>query len=259
MLASIVLMTVDHRQHHLQDIREGLSVLLSPLQYAVSLPARLGEWAAESLAFRSSLLEENRQLREEHLLLRGRQQRFEALEAENRRLRALLQSSQRVADRMLVGELLAVDVDPFKRQAILNKGRADGVFDGHPLLDANGVVGQIIHITPHTSTAMLLTDPGSAIPVQINRTGMRAIAVGSGAPDTLDIPFIPNNDDVQEGDLLVTSGLGGRFPAGYPVARITTFELDPTRPYARVSATPAADLENIREVLLVWPNGVAGP
>jgi len=254
-------MTVDHRQHPMESIRAGLSLLLSPLQYAVSLPLRFGEWASESLATREALLQENTRLREEHLLLRARLQKFDAMQMENRRLRALLQSSQKVAERMLVGELLAVDLDPFKRQALLNKGSSEGVFEGHPLLDAQGVVGQVIHVTPYTSTAMLLTDPGHAIPVQINRTGMRAIALGTGAPDVLDLPHIPNNADVREGDLLVTSGLGQRFPTGYPVARIVTFEPDTTQPYARVTAVPTAELENIREVLLVWPpeRGEDGP
>lgn len=253
LVASVVLMTVDHREKHLETIRAGLSVLLSPLQYVANLPRDITDWTNEALAARSHLLQENRRLRAEQLTLKARLLRFASMESENARLRQLLHSSRKVTERTLIGELLAVDFDPFKRQALVNKGSSDGVYDGHPLLDAHGVVGQVIHVAPNTSTIMLITDPSHAIPVQINRNGLRAIALGTGAADELEIPNIPNNADVKVGDLLVTSGLGQRFPRGYPVARIASFEKDPTQAYARIVATPTAALEGIREVLLVWP------
>lgn len=256
-LVSILLMTVDHRERHLESIRAGLSMALYPLHYLVSLPAMAGNWASEALATRTHLVRENDRLRTEHLLLEARLQKYSALESENVRLRDLLQSSQKVAERVLIAELLSVDLDPFKRQVLLNKGTGSGVFEGHPLIDANGVMGQVIHVTPLSSTAMLLTDPSHAVPVQVNRNGMRAIALGTGEPDLLELPHIPNNADIQVGDLLVTSGLGRRFPPGYPVATITVVEKDPTQPYAGVQARPTADLERIREALLVWPNTIA--
>ncbi len=252
-LVSVLLMTVDHRQQHLETIRAGISVALYPLQYLVNLPMAVGNWASESLATRTRLLEENGLLRRRQLEMELRLQKFAALEAENSRLRAMLQSSRKVAERVLVTELLAIDLDPFKRQVLLNKGTVDGVFEGHPLLDAQGVMGQVIHVSPLTSTAMLLTDPSHAIPVQVNRNGLRAIALGTGEADRLEIPHVPNNADITVGDLLVTSGLGQRFPAGYPVARIADVQKDPTQPYSQVIATPTAELERVREVLLVWP------
>ncbi len=245
-------MTVDHRQNHLEAIRAGLSVVVSPLQYLANLPAQAANWASESLATHTRLVDENRTLKQKQLLLEAKLQKFDALESENARLRELMHSPKKVAERMLIGELLAVDLDPFKRTVLLNKGRRDGVYEGQPLLDARGVMGQVIHTSSWTSTAMLITDPSHAIPVQINRNGLRAIALGTGGADVLEVPHIPNNADVHEGDLLVTSGLGQRFPPGYPVAWIKRVEKDLSAPYARITAEPTADLEKIREVLLVW-------
>lgn len=253
-LVSAILMTVDHRERHLEAIRAGISIALYPLHYLVSLPAAAGNWASEALATRTHLVRENERLRTEHLLLEARLQKYAAMQSENGRLRDLLQSSRNVAERVLIAELLAVDLDPFKRQVLLNKGSDDGVYEGHPLIDAKGVMGQVIHVNPISSIAMLLTDPSHALPVQLNRNGLRAIALGTGEPDLLELPHIPNNADVAVGDLLVTSGLGQRFPPGYPAATITVVEKDPTQPYATVQARPTADLERIREALLVWPN-----
>jgi len=245
-------MTMDHRQHHLDNIRAGLALVVYPLQYIVSLPAAIGNWANESLSTRNNLIEENRQLRERQLLLDVRLQKLYALEAENTHLRELLNSSSKVGEHVLIGELLAVDQDPFQRRVVINKGTNDGVFEGQPLLDAFGVMGQIIQVNAISSTGLLITDPNHATPVQVNRNGLRAIALGIGEGDRLEVPHIPNNADIQVGDLLITSGLGQRFPPGYPVATITEIEKDPTQPYARVMAEPAAHLERSREVLLVW-------
>jgi len=254
LLLSLLLMTLDHRYHYLQGVRSSLATLLYPLQYLVSVPVQLGGWVDDTLSSRDQLLAENRALRGEQYRLQIRLQRFEALEVENRRLRALLQSLPRTPERMVIGELLAVDFDPLRRQVLINKGSRDDVFEGHPLIDAAGVVGQVIRVTPFNSTALLLTDPNHATPVQVNRTGMRAVALGTGAADLLELPHIPNNTDLTVGDLLVTSGLGQRFPTGYPVARIEQFEPQLSQPYARVTARTTADLEQIREVLLIWPN-----
>ena len=252
-LASIALMTLDHRRHTLEGIRSTLSVVVYPMQYLVNLPFSIGDWASESLASRTRLLKENSELRARELEAEFKLQKLAALERENDRLRALLQSSSRRWERVLIAELVSVDFDPFKHQILLNKGSMDDVFEGHPLLDASGVMGQVIHVSPLTSTAMLITDPSHAIPVQVNRNGLRAIAVGTGETTQLDIPHIPNNANIEEGDLLVTSGLGLRFPPGYPVARVSRIIRDPTEPFATITATPLAHLDRAREVLLVWP------
>ncbi len=252
-LLSVVLMTLDHRQQHLNTVRAVLDLAVTPLQYLVSLPAEAGRSLDEALASRQRLLEENADLRARALLLEARLQKLAALEAENRRLRELLDASFKVGERVLIAELLAVDLEPFSQQVVLDKGGLRGVYVGQPLLDAHGVLGQVVSVSPLTSRAMLITDPSHAVPVRVNRNGLRAVAVGTGSPDRLEVPHLPNNADVRPGDLLVTSGLGGRFPAGYPVATVEQVERDPTRPFARVLARPTAHVERSQEVLLVWP------
>lgn len=255
-ILSLVTMTLDHRQQYLDSVRSALSTAIHPLRLAINLPFAFGDWASETLASRQSLLDENRQLKEKQLELEFRLQRLATLETENTRLRELMRSSSKVSEHILIAELLAVDFDPFKRQSTINRGANDGVYEGQPVLDARGVMGQVIHVAPYTSTLMLITDPSHAIPVQVNRNGLRAIAQGNGSANVLDIPHIPNNADIRVGDLLITSGLGQRFPRGYPVATVTTVTPDPSAPYARITATPSADLEYIHEVLLVWPEGL---
>ncbi len=257
---SLVLMTVDHRQHHLDSVRAALSVAVYPLQWLVDLPVSTGEWFRESLATRRDLQEENASLRTQQLVLNTQLQKLESLEAENMRLRALLDSSFQVGKRpMLIAELLSVDMDPYRHQVEINKGSLDRLYEGQPLLDSRGIMGQLIHVGPFSATAMLITDPSHAIPVQINRTGLRTIALGTGSIDRLDLPHIPTNADVRVGDLLVSSGLGGRFPPGYPVAEVVSVEQDPGNTFSKVVARPRANLDRSREVLLVWPPDMAAP
>lgn len=256
---SLILMTVDHRQHHLESVRSALSLLVSPLQYLLSVPIGAGEWVSESLTSRKALQEENAELRQRELLQSVRLQKLAALEAENARLRVLLDSSLKVGERVLVAELLEVDLDPFSQEIVINKGSHHGAEIGQAIVDAGGVMGQVVHVAPFTSIAMLITDPSHAIPVVVNRNGLRAIALGTGSADRLDIPHLPLTADIQEGDLLVTSGLGGRFPPGYPVAKVDKVERNPVQSFAQVTARPTARLEQSREVLLVWtaPTGEA--
>lgn len=254
-ILSVVLMVLDHRQNHLEFIRSGLSIFVYPLQYLVNIPVSAGSWMGESLSTRSELLKENEELRMQSVLLKTQLQKLSAVEAENLRLRELLQSSRRVGERVLIAEMLAVDLDPFSRQIVIDKGSTFNVYDGQPILDADGVMGQVVHVGPMSSTAMLITDPNHAIPVEVNRNGLRAIAMGIGASGYLDLPNIPINADIEVGDLLVTSGLGGRFPRGYPVGKVMAVQKDPAQPYATVTAQPSAKLDRSREVLLVWPEG----
>ena len=253
-------MTIDHRQHHLDSVRSFLSVVVYPLQWLVDLPDTSSEWFRESLSTRRELQEENASLRTQQLMLNTQLQKLESLEAENRRLRALLDSSFQVGNRhMLIAGLLSVDMDPYRHQIEINKGSLDHLFKGQPLLDSQGVMGQLIHVGPLTATAMLITDPGHAIPVQINRTGLRTIALGTGSIDRLELPHIPTNADVRVGDLLISSGLGGRFPPGYPVAEVIDVEQDPGNTFSEVIARPRAHLDRSREVLLVWPPELPNP
>jgi rod shape-determining protein MreC len=251
---SIALMMMDHRQNHVDSLRAGLSVLVYPLQLAIEMPRSVSEWFRESLATRRQLQEENVSLRTQLLMLKARGQKLQALETENIRLRELLDSSFKIGERVLVAELMSVDLDPYKHQVLINKGELDKIYPGQPILDADGVMGQVVHVGPYTSTAVLITDTSHALPVQVNRNGIRTIALGSGTINRLELPYIPNNADIQPGDLLVTSGLGGRFPPGYPVAIVQFVQHDPGRSFAAVIATPSAKLNRSREILLVWPD-----
>jgi len=252
-LVSIVLMTVDHRQNQLESVRSALSTVVYPLQYAVNLPVKAGRWISEALATRKMLLDENSRLREQHLLLSSKLQRYSVLEEENKRLRELLDSSMQLSERVLVAELVEVELEPFRQQVIINKGKRDGVYNGQPVVDASGIMGQVIHVGPFSSTVLLITDPNHALPVQVNRNGLRAIAVGTGRDDRLMLENLPTNSDIRAGDLIVSSGLGRRFPRGYPVGKVASVTLEPGEPFANVVVTPSARLNQSMEVLLVWP------
>ena len=247
-------MTFDHRFHQLESVRDVLSTAIYPLQYAIQLPFDAGRRLARNLASHNALLEENSRLRQKQLFINAQLQKLAALETENRRLRLLLESSVNIRERVLIAELLTVDFDPYRHQILLNKGTYHGAHVGQPLVDQQGVIGQIIHANTLTSTAILITDPNHALPVQINRNGLRTLALGTGNFQELELPHIPNNEDVQVGDLLVTSGLGGRFPRGYPVAVVTKVEFDRGSPFAHIIARPTTQLDRSREVLLIVSN-----
>ncbi len=247
-------MTMDHRWHYVDTVRSTMSAILYPLQVMVDLSTSPFRSISHYFTSKAALIEQVETLRIRQMLLETQLQRMVTLEAENRRLRRLLHSSMETRQETRVAEIIAVDLDPFSRQVVINKGSNDDVFPGQPLFDANGVMGQVIHVGPFSSTALLITAPSHATPVEVNRNGLRAIAMGTGAPNRLNLPFIPNNADIRVGDILVTSGLGGRFPPGHPVATVSRVENLPSRPYALVEATPTANLDGIREVLLVWTN-----
>ncbi len=251
-MLSVALIALDKQGQYLPEIRRTLAAGLYPLEVAVSAPVAGARWLRRTLASRRTLLAENYRLRDDILLQDARLQRFAALEAENARLRALLKSTAKVGDDVVIAEILSVDMDPVRHRIVLNKGSRDGAYVGQALIDAQGIVGQITRDQVFTSEAVLITDPDHAVPVEFVRTGQRTIAMGTGEFDRLSLPFLTRNADVQPGDLLVTSGLGGTFPGGYPVASVA--EVDSTRgdAFLEVSAEPAAALERIREVLLVF-------
>lgn len=245
-------MVVDRRTPYLESVRDILSFAVYPVQLAVDTPPRAWRWAAESLAERAALLEENRRLKRELLHTNARLQRLAALESENARLRELLDSTAQVTDRVLVAEILAVDLDPYRQRFNINRGSLDGAYVGQALLDANGVVGQLVDVAPLTAEAVLITDADHAVPVIVNRNGLRTIAVGTGDTARLRLPYLTNSADIEVGDLLLSSGLGGVFPAGYPVGRVIEVRRRPGQSFADVIAEPAAALDRDREVLLVW-------
>lgn len=251
-VVSLSLMILDHRDDHLSRLRQAFSVLVYPIQVSVNLPFKTWQWASTSLADRAALLSENAELKAEQLSYNVRLQRMAALEAENTRLRAILDSSARVGDRVLVAQILAVDLDPYRQRFWINRGLGDGVFVGQALLDANGVVGQIVRVQAFTSEAVLISDADHAVPVSVNRNGLRTIVVGTGDSGRLSLPYLTNSADIEPGDLLVSSGLGGVFPSGYPVGWVQEVHRRPGQSFAEVIAEPAAELDRDREVLLVW-------
>ncbi|MCB1675079.1 MAG: rod shape-determining protein MreC [Halioglobus sp.] len=251
-LVVVVLVSADLHFNKLEQTRSLLNTVAAPVYWISDIPARLSEWGQANIRSRSQLLGENARLQRENLVLQGRSQKMASLQAENVRLRALLNSAALLRDDVLVAELIGVSPDPLRHQLVLNKGKADGVFVGQPLIDAEGLMGQVVEVSAFTSRALLITDSTHAIPVQVNRNGVRAIAEGTGLLGTLEIHHLAATTDIEPGDLLVSSGLGGRFPIGYPVAVIRSVERDPGQPFARVLATPSAALDRSRHVLLVF-------
>lgn len=253
---SILLISFDQRGEHVSRIRSTLSVFLYPLQVVAAVPKQIFSSIADFLDPDNSyeaLEEKFKKLRAEQPLLLARLQRFEALEAENKRLRLLLESAQQTSVKAIVAELLEVHPDPFTQTIVINRGSNKGVYRGQPVIDAHGVMGQVTSVSAFNSTVTLLTDPGHAIPVMVRRTGLRTIVTGGGADNSLNLPYLTINVDLREGDELITSGMGGRFPSGYPVGQVTSIKHDPNASHMQVTAKPAAQLNHYKEVLLIWP------
>jgi rod shape-determining protein MreC len=249
---SLLLLVIDHRDNHLDAVRKALGVTVYPLRVIVDAPASVWRWVVDTTASRNELHLENARLNIERLLTQAKLQRYSSLEAENARLRTMLEARATVREQVRVAEILSVSSDPFQHLLVVDKGSVDNVYDGQVVIDANGVIGQIIEAGVLSSQCLLISDPGHALPVEINRNGLRTIARGTGEFDKLDLPFLPNNADIEPGDLLVTSGRGGAFPAGYPVAIVDSVIRIPQEPFASVTATPVASLNQVREVMLIW-------
>jgi rod shape-determining protein MreC len=251
-LVSFAAMLLDHREGHLIRVRQALSIAVYPVQVVVDLPFELYAWTKGALVDRSRLMVENDELSSQLLDAEFKLQQLEALEAENSRLRALLDSTARLEDRRLVAEILSVDLDPYRQRFLLNRGGADDVFVGQAILGRNGVIGQVVNVGWWTAEAVLITDPDHAIPVVVNRNGLRTIAVGTGDQGRLRLPYLTNSADVEIGDLLVSSGMGDVFPAGYPVGRVLEIQTRPGQAFADVIAEPVSELDRDQEVLLVF-------
>ena len=258
-IASTILLVTEYRSSQISGVRSTLSVVVDPLKYLVDFPTALIEHAAHSVSSYRALKMENERLREEQIIHQSRLLKFEALEKENIRLRALLENSFKLGEQVLVAELLSVNMAPYEHIVVVNKGTRFGVHPQQPVLDANGVVGQVFRALPFTSEIMLITDPNHAIPVQVNRNGLLTIAMGSGQLNRLVLPFLPSNADIHPGDLLITSGLGGTFPQGYPVAVVDEFTTEPNKAFATITATPKALLDRNRELMIVWSKSVPVP
>ena len=258
MLASIALMVADHKNSHLEILRSSISTLVYPLQYTAGLAADLPRKVSAMMVSRQTLMNENERLRDEQLHMYSKLQRIAALEDENRRLRDLLESSVEFYERVLVAELVGVELEPFRQQIVINKGLTHGVFNGQPVVDSGGIMGQIIHVSPFSSTVLLITDPTHSIPVLVNRNGLRSVAVGLGQDNVVSLEHIPVNADIKEGDLVVSSGLGRKFPRGYPVGTVSSITRVPGEFFSNVLISPSAKFGVTREALLLWPDQPGG-
>jgi rod shape-determining protein MreC len=250
--ASILLMFLDQRGGWLEGARFLMQALAYPAQLAVNSPTSAWRWMTESFESRETLQAENERLRVRQRELQVRAMRYEALARENNQLRGLKGSLPSVAEKWLVAEI--VNVESLRQRVLINRGTRNGVFKGQSVLDDRGLLGQTTHVGPWSAEVILVTDPEHYVPVQIERTGLRTIAVGAGDEAGIALPYLPANADVVRGDLLITSGLGGVFPQGYPVAKVVDVQRDAVQPLAQVRAQPLAGIDNDREVILVWFN-----
>ena len=251
-IASIALMVTDQRYGQLGQVRALLTAAAYPVQLAVDLPFRAWDRLSGSVADRGRLRQENLELTGRLRLANLQLQRFALLEDENRRLRDMREKTQGVAERALVASILNVDLDPFRHRVLLDKGALDGVFKGQAVLDGDGIFGQVTKVNAGTSEVIMISDAAHAIPVQSNRSGVRTIAVGTGDSSKLSLPFVTVEADLKVGDLLLSTGMGGVFPPGYPVAQVSKVKRAASATFALVEAKTTAKLDRDREVLLVW-------
>lgn len=249
---SIVIMFLDQRGEYLEQVRYALSIAAYPIQLAVSSPSAALRWLQENSQTRDSLRAENTRLIGRNRELELRSMRYEALAHENDELRGLQAALPPVAERWLVAEIVDIQLSGLRQRVLVNRGTSNGLFKGQAVLDDKGLLGQTTHVGPWSAEVILITDPEHAVPVQIERTGLRTIAVGTGDAASLALPYLPANADVKAGDVLMTSGLGGVFPAGYPVGRVVEVHRDAVQPLAQVRATPFASMNIDREVMLIW-------
>jgi rod shape-determining protein MreC len=258
---SVVLMFYDRRGGWLDTARYGLQATVYPLQLAVNSPSAAWRWLEESFTTREALQAEvdalRMQLRDQQLIT----MRQAALESENATLRGLNAALPEVIDKRLIGEVISVELSTLRQRLLINRGASSGVYRAQPVITGAGVLGQVYRTGPFSSEIILVTDAEHALPVQVLRSGVRTIALGTGRSSALELPYVPQNYDVKVGDLLVTSGLGQVFPYGLPVARVTKVEKDPAQPLAQIMAAPLAHVEADREVLFIWarPNHPAAP
>jgi rod shape-determining protein MreC len=251
LFCSALLVFFDHKMASFESLRGYLQSMISPLQYLANTPKVAMTWISTNVTTRQQLMDENQHFRLNELVFHEQAMQLDILKQENERLRTLLASPLRSELKKMVAEILSVDSDPYSHQLVINRGARDGVYEGQPVLDALGIVGQILHVGQTTSRIILITDTSHAVPVRVKRNGLRLLASGSGQIDRLNHNFVPQSADVQIGDVLVTSGLGGKYPEGYPVATISYISNDESREFLRIYSTPIAQIDRLRYLLLL--------
>jgi len=247
-------MFTDYHYRYLVHIRSAFSLAVSPIQYAVDYPVRIVGWMQSLVSTKKALINENIQLRHKQTLLEARLQKLLVIKEENSQLKELLSASSQAKMDAMAAQILAVDTTSTRQILVVNKGKKDHVFVGQPVLDAKGVMGQVIEVGYMTSTILLISDSKCAVPVRNNRTGERAILVGTNHIDQLSLINLPRTSSVHPGDLLVTSGLGRRYPEGFPVGKVESVSNIPGDAFVKVDVKPLALLNRNRLVLLIWPD-----
>ena len=245
------LMLLDQRSEHVQPLRFAINYATAPVHYLAHMPSATGQWMSRQAVSRADLQADNQRLERQILVLQQRVQRLAVLEAENVRLRELLNSSANLDARVLAAEIIGIEADPSRQEFVINKGSHAGVYRGQAVLDANGLLGQVLEAGPFTARVLLITDASHALSVQVNRNGVRAILAGTGQSDRVRLLFVPATADIVEGDLLVSTGLDQRFPRGYPVAEVARVAHNPGASFALVEARPVASIDRASHVLLV--------
>lgn len=254
LFCSVLLIFFDHKMASFEPVRGYLQSLVSPIQYLATAPRQFLAWTSENLKTRKQLVSQNQEYQTQLLNLREHLLELDIIKKENDRLRSLLASPLRTDTKKMVAEILSVNSDPYGHKIVINRGTNDGVYEGQPVLDDKGIVGQILHVGTTTSRVILISDVTHAVPVRIARNGIRLIATGTGRIDQLNLNHVPHSTDIQTGDILVTSGLGGKYPEGYPVAEVSFVAQNETRPFAKVLSKPVAEIDRIRYLLLLWPS-----
>lgn len=248
---SILLMVFDRTTDYLDRAKSMLNTAVYPILSVAASPGEVSEAISAQFQSQEAMQEELARLLRENFLLKTQNQRLTSLEAENNRLRSLMKSSSNVPQSVIIAEIMSVAFDPYRHVITLNRGQVDGVHAGQSLIADKGIVGQVDAAYRNHATAVLISDPSHTVPVQIDRNGIRALLKGRGRFQSLLVDTVQNYDDVKVGDELITSGLGGRFPRGYPIATVTSVEFNPASPFAHIVAEPTVKLDRLREVLLV--------
>lgn len=257
LVLSLVLMFADHRLDGFKSARVYMNSLMSPLQYLANLPGLMLSESAQRLTSQQQLLAENERLTNQVMMMSERLQRFNILQQENTELRNLLEAPVKPGMRKMAAELMAVDNNPYSQQVMINKGAIDGVYLSQPVLDDQGIVGQVMEVGTTNSRVLLIADVTHAIPVRSVRTNIRFIASGSGSLDELFLEHVPHSVDIRTGEILMSSGLGSVYPQGYPVARVKSVVRDESRPFSRITVQPLARLNRLKYLLLLWPENAA--
>jgi len=248
----LALIVADFQTDSLRGFKKATAWIAAPFYWLSQQPSQIYNDVSSYFVSRDRLLVENERLQSEARILQGKVQKLVSLTAENVRLRELLSSSTVLRDSVLVAETISVSPNPLQHQIVINKNELHGVFVGQAVIDAYGLIGQVTEVNGLHAKVILISDVRHAIPVQINRNGVRAVAEGTGRIDTLSLPNLVETTDIKAGDLLVSSGLGQRFPVGYPVGVVESVESDPGLPFLKVVVRPSAKLDRVGHVLLVF-------